>query len=55
MDFRRDGEEEDDGREFDTIGELVIGDAVIGREDDPASNDWDNGLHGCFECEDDGR
>lgn len=53
MDLGRD--KEDDGDEFDTIGERVIGGAVMGREEDgPASNDWDNGLDG-FELEDDGR
>ena len=45
------GRDEDEGLEL-MVGERVVGDAVIGREDDePASNVWDNGLLGstCFE------
>lgn len=48
----RDDDDEEEGRELDTIEERVIGEAEIGlEEDDPASNDSDNGLHGmvCFE------
>jgi hypothetical protein len=50
MDLGRDeDDDDDDGLEFDTIGERVIGDAVMGREEDgPASNDWDNCV--CFDC-----
>jgi hypothetical protein len=51
MDLGRDEVDDNDGFEF---GEWVIGDAVMGREEDgPASNDWDDGLDGCG-CFDDG-
>jgi hypothetical protein len=37
--FGRDEDDEDEGRELETTGEWMIGDVVIGRQDDdPASN-----------------
>ena len=45
MDLGRDDDDEDEGLEFETTGERVIDDAVIGREDDPASKDRE-GLDG---------